>query len=87
VSERATCENCAKWADDFTKLEPELQRMVEFAKQCQRQRDELAEALRDSAAAMEREFDTRRCNVESLRALNLNRAILARIDAEAKPPC
>lgn len=34
------------WCDDFTKLEPELRRMVEFAKQCQAERDE-ARADRD----------------------------------------
>ena len=28
-------EHSRKWCDDFTKLEPELRRMVEFAKQCQ----------------------------------------------------
>ena len=39
-------EHSRKWCDDFTKLEPELRRMVEFAKQCQAERDE-ARADRD----------------------------------------
>jgi len=43
-------------------------------------RDELAAALRKSVAAMEHEFDTRRCAVASMRALHYSRAILARIE-------
>jgi chromosome segregation ATPase len=41
-----------KWCDDFTKLEPELRRMVEFAKQCQAERDALAAKLAEAETAL-----------------------------------
>jgi uncharacterized coiled-coil DUF342 family protein len=46
-------EQSQKWCDDFTKLEPELRRVVELAKQCKAERDEAREALRKAVELLD----------------------------------
>lgn len=83
-------EQSRKWCDDFTKLEPELRRVVELAKQCKTERDAALKALATrtkqmGVACMEHDLTHSlacgHCYAEALEAL---RALVGDLDLRAE---